>query len=269
MQIMRANSSILRVGISVNSRSFKFSQLRYSTSIENDKKGIQKSPEQAKKEAAELAMQSIQDLGGLFSSSSSDDATQPIETKPIFQNPKLFGSLSLLHQGQVMKELQARFDHKWTKLTEEDKKLGYYIYFGDWGVREDFTNWKTNEAPYDLPFHILSKVKTTNPSKTTKTNKVDPPVILSETPVRIKQFNFKRVDGVSKFFIYLTLFISLFAIYRDKNFGEEFKPTEVIIEDEYEEYRQARQRQLEQELLNKRVEDEKKSSRKWYYLWLK
>mmetsp|Transcript_8142 Transcript_8142/g.10216 ORF Transcript_8142/g.10216 Transcript_8142/m.10216 type:complete len:270 (+) Transcript_8142:216-1025(+) len=269
MYSMIVGRSTLRVGI-INPRIIKLNHLKYSTSSENVKKeDIKKSPEQAKKEAAELAMQSIKDLGGLFSSSSSDDATQPIDTKPIFQNPKLFGTLSLLHQGQVLKELQAKFDLKWTKLTLEDKILGYYIYFGDWGVREDFKNWKTNEPPYDLPFHTPSKVKTTKPTKDTKINKIDPPVILSETPVRIKQFDFKRVDGVSKFFIYLTIFISMFAIYRDKNYGEEFKPAEVVIEDEYETQRQIRQEQLERESLNKKLEDEKKLTRKWYYLWLK
>lgn len=269
MNSMIVGRSTLRCGI-INPRIFKFTHFKYSTSTENVKKE-EKSPEQAKKEAAELAMQSIKDLGGLFSSSSSDDATQPIETKPVFQNPKLFGSLSLLHQGQVLKELQAKFDLKWTKLTLEDKRLGYYIYFGDWGVREDFKNWNTNEAPYDLPFHIPSKVKTTTPTNSTKINKINPPVILSETPVRTKQFDFKRVDGVSKFFIYLTIFISMLAIYRDKNYGEEFRPAEVIIEDEYEnqrQARQARQEQLEHELL-KKLDDEKKLSRRWYYLWLK
>lgn len=63
----------------------------------------------------------------------------------------------------------------------------------------------------------------------------------------------------------------MLAIYRDKNYGEEFRPAEVIIEDEYEnqrQARQARQEQLEHELL-KKLDDEKKLSRKWYYLWLK
>lgn len=61
---MIVGRSTLRCGI-INPRIFKFTHLRYSTSTENVKKE-EKSPEQAKKEAAELAMQSIKDLGGLF-----------------------------------------------------------------------------------------------------------------------------------------------------------------------------------------------------------
>lgn len=268
MALIRSSGSSLRSWVGIRSPAFQLRGLMNSTANKNSNKDVQKSPEQAKKEAAELAMQSMKDLGGLFSSSSSDDATQPIDTKPIFHDPKLFGTLSLLHQGQVLKELQAKFDQKWKKLTKEEKKLGYYIYYGNWGVREKFDNWKTNEAPYDLPFHVPSKVKTTQPTKSSTVSKLQPPVILSETPVRKEQFDFKRVDGVSKFFIYLTLFICMFAIYRDKNYGEDFKPTEVIIEDEHEKARQERQRLLELEILSEKVEKEKQS-RKWYYLWLK
>ena len=41
-------------------------------------------------------------------------------------------------------------------------------------------------------------------------------VNLNETEVRKEQFDIKRMDGVTKFFIYLMIFISLLAIARDK-----------------------------------------------------
>ena len=60
------------------------------------------STEEAKKQAAaQLAIQSLKDFGSLLSNSSED--TQPIDTQPIYNNPELFASLSLLHQGQVIK----------------------------------------------------------------------------------------------------------------------------------------------------------------------
>ncbi|KAG2731986.1 hypothetical protein G9P44_004403 [Scheffersomyces stipitis] len=231
----------------------------------------QLSPEDAKREAAKLAAQALKDVGSLFSSGS-DDATQPIDTEPIFKNPQLFAPLSLLHQGQVLKELQDKYDKKWTKLTQEDKKLGYYIAYGDWGVREEFKNWKTLEAPYDLPFRVPSEIKSTNPSRTTVIKKLTPEVILGETPIREKQFDYKKMDGVTKFFIYMTSFIVIAAIFRDKKIGEEGKPEEIIIEDPYEKERQLRaEREAEEERI--RLEKERlaleRSKRKWYYLYLK
>ena len=233
------------------------------------------SPEEAKKQAAQLAMQSLKDFGSLLSNSSED--TQPIDTEPIFENPQLFATLSLLHQGQVLKELQDKFDKKWQKLTLKDKQLGYYIAYGDWGVREKFINWNTNEPPLDLPFSIPSQVKLKNPTPTTVIKKL-PPVNLNETEVRKEQFDIKKMDGVTKFFIYLVVFISLLAISRDKNIGENGKPQQIIIEDKYEKQRQARLKQQEEEEEKLRVELEQKrqlelelakKNKKWYYLWLK
>ena len=65
-------------------------------------------------------------------------------------------------------------------------------------------------------------------------------VNLNETEVRKEQFDIKRMDGVTKFFIYLMIFISLLAIARDKNIGENGKPEQIIIEDKYEIQRQER-----------------------------
>lgn len=225
------------------------------------------SEEEKKAQAAQLALQSIKDIGTMFSSAP-DEATQPIDTKPIFEDPSLFGTLSLLHQGQVLKELQEKFDKKWHKLTVQDKKLGYYIAYGNWGVREDFRNWQTNEPPYDLPFHLPLKIKTSNPSAKTIIKKLEP-VILADTPVREKQFDMKKMDGITKFFIYLTVFISILAIARDKNTGESGKPVETIIEDPYEKERQLRQEREKEAEEALKKEAEAKQKRKWYYLWLK
>ncbi|KAI5959910.1 uncharacterized protein KGF55_005142 [Candida pseudojiufengensis] len=228
-----------------------------------------------KQQAAQLAAQSIKDIGSIFSSSSSNDdpSTQPIDTKPIYENPQLFPSLSLLHQGQVIKELQNKYDKKWHNLTQKDKLLGYFISYGNWGVRENFNNWNDQTAPLDLPFHIPSNIKTISPSPTDIIRKLNPELKLSETPIRINQFNYKKMDPATKFIIYIIIFISLFAIYRDKAIGEAGKPKEVVIEDKYEIERQAKLKQLELELLLAKEEEirkeKEKQRRKWYYLWLK
>ncbi|KAG7664925.1 uncharacterized protein J8A68_001563 [[Candida] subhashii] len=242
----------------------------YSISPSDSEKKL--SPDEAKQQAAQLAMQSIKDFGSLLSSSP-DEATQPIDTAPIYEDPKLFGSLSLLHQGQVLKELQDKYDKKWQKLTMKDKLLGYYIAYGDWGVREKFDNWRTLEAPYDLPFVVPSKVKTTSPNKDTIIKKLEP-VILAETPVRKAQFDFKRMDGVTKFFIYLTVFIAMFGIYRDKSIGEEGRPKELIVFDRHELARQERiakeKADEEKRILEEKLAlEQKKKQKKWYYLWLR
>lgn len=233
-----------------------------------------KSPEveaDKKAQAAQVTAQAFKDIGKIFSSGAPDDETQPIDTRPIYYDPKLFGSLSLLHQGQVLKELQEKFDSKWHKLTPLDKKLGYFIAYGDWGVREDFKNWKTSEAPYDLPFTVPSKIKSTSPTGSTIIKKLEP-VILAETPVRLKQFDTKKMDAVTKTLIYITVFISLFAIARDKNTGEAGKPEETIIEDPYEIERQLNIKKAEEEKLQQKVREAieaEKRKRKWYFLWLK
>lgn len=223
------------------------------------------SPDQARAEAAKVHIQTLKDMGSLFSSGSSDDATQPIDTEPVFKNPKIFGTLSLLHQGQVLKELQDKYDQSWKKLTDVDKKLGYYIAYGDWGVREKFTNWNTLEAPLDLPFRVPSQIRTASPKPTDIIKKLEP-VILAETPVRREQFDTKKMDPVTKTFIYITIFIALLAIARDKKIGEGGKPEEIEIEDIYENQRQ-KQEKFDQQPAPQ--EQQPRPGKKWYYLWLK
>ncbi|KAK6463379.1 hypothetical protein DFJ63DRAFT_114852 [Scheffersomyces coipomensis] len=257
--IVRSRSSLLSIPIRFNSSNVK-------------KEVSSRQAEIDKQEAAKLAMQSMKDIGSLFSSGS-DDATQPIDSTPIFQNPTLFASLSLLHQGQVLAELQDKFNKKWTKLTKEDKLLGYYISYGNWGSREDFINWKSSdEAPYDLPFKLPTAIKSTNPTSTTNIQKLEPN-ILAETPVRIKQFDMKKMDGVSKFFIYLTVFIAMLAIYRDKNIGEDGKPVTLEIQDQHEIERQKRIELEKKQEFDRQIQEaialENAKRRKWYYLWLK
>ncbi|EGV63339.1 hypothetical protein PSN45_004383 [Yamadazyma tenuis] len=223
------------------------------------------SPEEEQKrreEAAKVAMQSIKDLGTMFSNASSDKETEPIDTQPIYDDPSKFGPLSLLHQGQVLQELQAKYDKTWKKLKPIEKRLGYYIAYGNWGVREPFDNWKSQDKPYDLPF--TNPVSRVSPKATDKVHKL-PPVYLAETPIRKPQFDVKKMDPVTKTFIYLTLLVALLASYRDKNIGEEGKPVELIIRDLHEEERQKRiQEEQAQRELAAQI-----SNRKWYFLWLR
>ncbi|SGZ58124.1 CIC11C00000001234 [Sungouiella intermedia] len=235
------------------------------------KDGRKLSPEEAKAEAAKLALQSLKDVGSLFSSGN-DDAVQPIDTAPIYEDPSLFGHLNLLHQGQVLKELQDKYDKNWNKLTDQDKKLGYYIAYGNWGPREKFTNWNTLEAPFDLPFVIPLKISKTSPQPTDVIHKLER-VILAETPVRKDEFDTSRMDAVTKTFIYLTVFVMIVAIARDKNTGEAGKPKEIVVEDVHEmqrrEHAAAEAAKAQAEAEAAAIEAQAKQSRKWYYLWLK
>ncbi|KAG7194466.1 uncharacterized protein KQ657_004679 [Scheffersomyces spartinae] len=226
---------------------------------------------QDKEEAAKLAMQSIKDIGSMFSNSEGKgDDTEPIDSRPIFKEPSRFATLSLLHQGQVLNELQQMYDKDWHKLTLEAKQLGYYIGFGNWGSRDKFDNWNKQEPPYDLPYPTPSKLQTNDPKPQTLVHPIDPPVNLALHPIRVDQFNPKRLDGVTKFFIYLTLVVAAIALYRDKFIGEAGRPLEIVIVDPYEEERKAEQaRERIEEDLKARLELEKSKSRKWYYLWIK
>ncbi|KAI3404613.1 hypothetical protein KGF56_002608 [Candida oxycetoniae] len=224
-------------------------------------------------QAAQLAIQSLKDVGSLLSpSSGSDDpATQPIDTKPIFQDPTLFPHLSLLHQGQVVAELQEKYDKKWTKLSKQDKLLGYFISFGNWGVREKFSDWRSNSSPpLDLPFQVPSNARVGKPGDIVK--KLEP-VNLSETEVRKDQFNTKKMDPMSKVLIFAILMITMIAVYRDKKIGERGKPKELLIVDKYQVEREKRKKEEEEreakEKLEQEEEERKRNRRKWYYLYLR
>ncbi|OBA22838.1 hypothetical protein METBIDRAFT_38502 [Metschnikowia bicuspidata var. bicuspidata NRRL YB-4993] len=230
--------------------------------------GKKLTPQEAKLEAAKLAMSSLKEVGSLFSSGN-DDAVQPIDSSPVFENPYVFGTLNVVHQGQVAKELQEKFDGKWSKLTDKDKRLGYYIAYGNWGVRENFHQWNSPDAPWDLPFTVPSKIRTASPSPGDKIHKLEP-VYLAETEVRKSQFDTKKTDPVTKTFIYITAFVIVFALARDKKVGEEGKPVEYISVDQYAKQREDEKRELQ---LKQDAEKEaalaKARARKWYYLWLK
>ncbi|CUM65035.1 uncharacterized protein PRCAT00002654001 [Priceomyces carsonii] len=245
-------------GLSVSSKETKSASLKNGQNTKDE--------ETKARETQQALALSLKDFGSLLSTTT-DEATQPIESGPIFKDPTKFANLSLLHQGQVLKELQNEYDKNWNKMDNASKKLGYYIAYGNWGVREDFDNWKSSDAPYDLPFKVPSVLKTVRPLPNTIIEIIKPPVNLAETPIRKEQFNMKAVDGVTKFFIYLTIFISMLAIYRDKAIGEEGKPTEITIEDPHE---KERIRRIQNELIaSLEFNDLTPNSRRWYYLWLK
>lgn len=233
-------------GLKYNSRHIEDPCTRYLVTKMNLVRAARRYATQEKADLTAVTLQSLKDVGLMFSAN--DDAVQPIDTEPIFENPQLFSTLSMLHQGQVLRELQGKFDRKWTKLTTRDKKLGYYIAYGNWGSREAFAEWNTQAPPPDLPFLPSSARSFPNPSETVKKCTA---VKLSETPIRKAQFDTSKVDGVTKFFIYATIFVVLFALARDKNIGEAGKP---IVEE------------IKAKEAEKLPEPKHK---KWFYLWLK
>lgn len=228
-----------------------------------EKDGKKLSPQEAKVEAARLALQSLKDMGSLFSSGN-EDSMQPIDTAPIYEHPELFTDLNVFHQGQVVQELQLKFEDKWTKLTPQDKKLAFFIYYGNWGPRQKFSNWNDASAPLDLPFTVPAVIKNVTPKAKDIVKKLHP-VILSETEVRKEQFDTKKMDPVTKTFIYIAIFITMFALARDKKIGEEGKPAEPFLHDPY------KKKKEEDERAQKALEEAEalKNKRHWYYLWLK
>ena len=104
-----------------------------------------------------------------------------------------------------------------------------------------------------------SVISTTNPKPHTKVRKL-PPVELSKTPVRVKQFATNKIDGVSRFFMYVILLILMVAIYRDKNIGEEGKPQSADVVDPY--YESPKEPEPE-------VVEPTQRRRKWYWLYLR
>lgn len=230
------------------------------------------SPQEANMEAARVALQSFKDMGSLFSSGS-EEAVQPIDTKPIVKHPELFSDLNILHQGQVVQELQAKFDGNWKKLANEDKKLAYYVYYGNWGPREKFLNWDERSAPLDLPFTVPSVIKNISPKPDTVVHKLEP-VILGETEVRKGQFDTSKTDPMTKALIYFVVFIAIVAIARDKKIGEKGKPIEPVWEVPHQKEREQEEETAEAKrqahLVEQAIQEQaKENKRHWYYLLLK
>lgn len=222
---------------------------------------------QAPKLTADVIRSSVKEFTTLLSSSEPDEATQPIDTAPIFKDPRRFTSISCVHQGQVIQELQTSFDLPWHQMLIQLKQLAYFIAYGDWGSREKFANWREMLAPLDLPFSVPSEARVRRSNGDTVRVRRLKPVVLADTPVRGDQFRVRRIDSVTKFFVYLAAFIAMAAIWRDKTVGEKGIPVERTVQDPYMEL-------YERELEEARVAQEKEQTaetsnrRKWYYLWL-
>lgn len=272
-QVFKSISSLRQTLASntLKSRNFSLAMLVLQESKPNAEQplvnGKKLTPQEAKMEAAKLALSSLKDVGSLFSSGN-DDAVQPIDTSPVYENHALFGSLNVIHQDQVVKELQDKYDKKWTKMTANEKRLGYYIAYGNWGAREKFDNWSSHEAPWDLPFRVPSQIGKHKAQPTDKIHKLEP-VFLAETDVRKDQFDTKKMDPVTKTFIYITIFVIILALARDKKIGEAGKPVEYVTIDHYAQQREEEQEKLELLREAQAAAEAKAKARKWYYLWLR
>ncbi|KAM9901203.1 hypothetical protein OXX79_004671, partial [Metschnikowia pulcherrima] len=144
----------------------------------------------------------------------------------------------------------------------------YYIAYGNWGAREKFDNWSSHEAPWDLPFKVPSHIRKHKAQPKDIIHKLEP-VFLAETDVRKDQFDTKKMDPVTKTFIYITIFVIILALARDKKIGEAGKPVKYVTIDHYAQQREEEQKKLELLREAQAAAEAKAKARKWYYLWLR
>ena len=222
------------------------------------------------------------DSGDSSSSSSSSSSSassltspdgEPAMTIEDLETHQQFGTLDLIKQAQIVSQLETKFQKSWHRLTLNEKQLAYYIGYGNWGVREKFSNWNQSSAPLDLPFIPNSKLQ--------NTTKRLPEIELSKTPVREEQFKVKSLDAGTKIVVFMIILIVMFALHRDKYIGEQGKPEEIVIYDRYQLEREEQEKKQEEEekeremernrlVEEKRAAEEKEKSRKkWYYLYLR
>ncbi|KAH3675075.1 hypothetical protein WICMUC_002907 [Wickerhamomyces mucosus] len=205
-----------------------------------------------------------------------EESFDPIDTTPIFADPKKFVGLTTFHRDQVIQELEKRMKRNWNDISNDYKRTAYFISYGNWGVREDLSNnLYSNSIPEDLPFKIPSEVKNFHP-KPSNIIKLLPPIDLMQiSPTRKEEFKnmTRRLDPFTKTVVYLCIIISLLALWRDQLYGEEYYTDEipesplVLIELQ----RQKEQEELERLEIERKVKEsnERLKGKKWYYLWLK
>lgn len=221
----------------------------------------------------ELAQAGIKDIFDGFLTT--EESFEPIDTKPILANPRLFNGLSEFHKNQVKEEVEKRLRRNWNDVAVDSKKMAYYIAYGNYGPREDLTdNLYSNHIPEDLPFALPTQAKISQ-SSTDKVKKL-PPVDLDQiNEVRRKRWNdmTRKLDPITKFVVYFAVVVSLIALYRDKFIEEEtltVPESALLIADmEREQELQSKKEKEEVDLMEKGKEEERKNSKKWYYLWLK
>ncbi|KAH3684254.1 hypothetical protein WICPIJ_004774 [Wickerhamomyces pijperi] len=259
-----------------------------STSTSSDPSQV-KQVKLSAKERAKFSSMSIRDIFDGFLTT--EESYDPIDTKPIFEDPSKFPALSTFHRDQVIQEVEKRMKRNWGLMTDDQKRMAYYISYANWGPRETLSEGSTkygNVPPEDLPFALPSKLAMVNPTALTKIHKLPDVDLLQISEGRKEEFKnmTRKFDPLSKAVIYFALIISCLALWRDKLYGEEDMErlkhelpesplvlAELKRQQEYEDEQRLikeKQEQEERERLTLEEEQSKRSSaKKWYYLWLR
>ncbi len=216
----------------------------------------------------ELAQQGLKDIFDGFLTT--EETFEPIDTKPILANPKSYDTLTEFHRNQVFEEVDKKLRRNWNDVSQDVKRMAYYISYGNYGPRHDLKNNLFRDVvPEDLPFNTPSIAKI---GKVGDKVKQLPPVDLEQINAQRKE-NWnrmtRRLDPFTKFIVYLAAFISLGALYRDK-FVEDSKvevPENSLVLADLQRELEAQAKKEEKEL--DEIKEQKKDGKKWYYLWLK
>lgn len=135
-----------------------------------------------------------------------EDIESKIELSLIYSNVKLFNQLNLKQQQNVRKQLDLKFEKDWNLLKNEEKILGYYIYYGNWGPRKGFDDWNQLTGSSNVIFGTqninrkeLEKKRLFNIFK-----KID------------KKNNFQKKDTLTKIIIFIGFLTSILGICKTK-----------------------------------------------------
>lgn len=220
------------------------------------------------REKAELISSSLKSIFDGFLTN--EETYEPVDIKPVLGNPRKFVELHQYHRDQIMEDLEKRFKQPWRNVSDDYKRLAYFISYGNYSAREDFKdNLFQDCKPEDLPFTKPSPLGVPG-AKIHKVPEVD---LWQVSPGRRADFRkiTRTLDPMSKTVVYLAAVIALIALYRDKTVGEDdtlldIPESPLLIADmkHQKEWELAR----EDKLLKEQAE-QRHSGKKWYYLWLK
>jgi hypothetical protein len=124
--------------------------------------------------------------------------------------------------------------------------------------------------PEDLPFAVPSQISTVHPNGSDivkRLPEVDPYQANEKRKEQYRKMT-RVLDPISKTVVYFAAIVTLLALYRDKYVEvekiEQLDSPLLIAEKK----RQAEQDQKAQDLIEG-IQNEAKSNKKWYYLWLR
>lgn len=204
----------------------------------------------------QLALSSLKDIFDGFLTT--DEELTPLndtELAAVSSNPPSFLALNTFHQGQVVDALAEKQKRGWKGLSMDDKRLAHFIWYGPWGPREGFKDYRTpGVVPVDIPWTRPSPVRQAGEVFTSTVPATD---VTKVSPQRLQAFHARRLDPALMAVLWVVVVVAVGAVYRDKFVGEAGMPVNPVVE------------VPPAPAAHEEATEPAPTPRRWYYLWIR